>query len=187
MYQTSQHYRIEGLRRTLNQTISYLRGVSLSDSRSSFFQFGKAATYFKYRQDLHVCLTIFCQNAAAVYGFAVYGQRYVVLLLKLEYLVIYYCQYRTHCQKSTHLRRVHTCEEYTLLLVLPEEYTHKHFLNLVTSNQICIVVTLFSRISHQTEFRLMLNQSEKCNCNQDFVQINKIQNIILCMYMSCSI
>ena len=108
MYQTSQHYRIEGLRRTLNQTISYLRGVSLSDSRSSFFQFGKAATYFKYRQDLHVCLTIFCQNAAAVYGFAVYGQRYVVLLLKLEYLVIYYCQYRTHCQKSTHLRRVHT-------------------------------------------------------------------------------
>ena len=36
---------------------------------------------------------------------------------------------------------------------------------LVNLNQIWIVNILFRQIYHQTKFRLVLNQTEKCNCN----------------------
>ena len=42
-------------------------------------------------------------------------------------------------------------------------YTKKFILNLVKSNQIWIVITIFWLIWHQTEFRLIANNSEKCN------------------------
>ena len=51
--------------------------------------------------------------------------------------------------------------------------------NLVDLNQIWTIVTLSWSIWHQTEFRLLLNQSEKCNCNQDLVLFNVIQNQFL--------
>ena len=48
-------------------------------------------------------------------------------------------------------------------------HTEKSFLNHVKSNQICIVITFLRSIWHQTEFRLVLNQSEKCNHNTHLV------------------
>ena len=39
------------------------------------------------------------------------------------------------------------------------------FMNLVKSNQISIINTLFQLIWHQTEFSMVLNQLEKCNYN----------------------
>ena len=55
-------------------------------------------------------------------------------------------------------------------------YKHtKSILDLVNSNQIYIVITIFRMILHQAEFSLVLNQSEKCNYNPNFVWFNKIR------------
>ena len=51
---------------------------------------------------------------------------------------------------------------------------HKSFLNRVISNQNSIVTTIFQLIRHQTEFRLILNQSEKGIYNSNLVEISQI-------------
>ena len=43
-------------------------------------------------------------------------------------------------------------------------------MNLIQLNLLWIVIILFRLIWHQREFRLVLNQSEKCNYNPDLVQ-----------------
>ena len=60
-------------------------------------------------------------------------------------------------------------------------------LNLVKLNYILIVVTLFRLIWHQTEFRLVTNQLEKCNNDQNFVTFNKIQKRDLCVHCTVSL
>ena len=49
-------------------------------------------------------------------------------------------------------------------------------MNLVNSDQSRIVITLFRQIQHHSEFRLLLNLSEKCDYNRNFVWINKINH-----------
>ena len=78
--------------------------------------------------------------------------------------------------------------------IRPEKCTHLHteksFRNLVNPNHILIVITLFRWIQHQSEFRLVLNLSEKCNYNPNLGCINKIlkrlcvRNILLTKYIS---
>ena len=48
-------------------------------------------------------------------------------------------------------------------------HTGRSFLNLVKSNEIWIVITLFQWIKRQTEFNLVLNLSETCNYNLNLV------------------
>ena len=48
-------------------------------------------------------------------------------------------------------------------------YTEKSILNLVESNQILIAITLFRLIWQQMKFRLVPNQSGKCNYDQNLV------------------
>ena len=44
-------------------------------------------------------------------------------------------------------------------------------LNLVNSNQICVIITLFQLIWHQTEFRSEQNQSKNCNYNPNVLDL----------------
>ena len=48
--------------------------------------------------------------------------------------------------------------------------TQKYFPILVESNRILTVITLFPLICHQIDFRLVPNQSEKCNDNPNLMQ-----------------
>ena len=61
-----------------------------------------------------------------------------------------------------------------MICKIGEIYIHKknYILNLVNSNQIWIVNKLLRLIYHQTEFRLVLNKSEKCNYDPNLVWIN---------------
>ena len=51
----------------------------------------------------------------------------------------------------------------------------KSFLYLVISNQILILIIFFRLIRHQTDFRLLQNQSETCIYNRNSVWFNKFQ------------
>ena len=63
---------------------------------------------------------------------------------------------------------LHKLDEETLWGILNSErfiifnIVDKSFLHFVKSHQIWILITLFRLIWHQTEFRLVLNESEKC-------------------------
>ena len=48
-------------------------------------------------------------------------------------------------------------------------HTEKSIVNLVNLNQIRIAITLIQFIQHQTNFRLVLNQSGECNQNPNLV------------------
>ena len=60
-----------------------------------------------------------------------------------------------------------------------EKDTEKSILNLVKSSQIWIVIRL---ICCQTEFRLMLNVSKKCDYYPNVVRFNEIEKIISLLY-----
>ena len=63
---------------------------------------------------------------------------------------------------------------YLMTLYLPSKntiHTEKSFLNLVKSNQICIVITLFRLVWDQADLHLVSIQSEKCNYNPNLVEI----------------
>ena len=80
-----------------------------------------------------------------------------------------------------------TCEKYRKILVKVQEkltpkndtlnylcnFSEKIILNLVSSNQSRIVITLHRLIYHLTEFNLLINLSEKCNYNPNLVEISK--------------
>ena len=51
----------------------------------------------------------------------------------------------------------------------------KSFLNFIKSNQICIAISLFRLILHQTEFQLVPYQLRKCYYNLNLVSFNKIE------------
>ena len=57
--------------------------------------------------------------------------------------------------------------------------TEKSFLKLVNPDQIWNVITLFRQVQQHIEFRLLLNLSESCKDNPNFVFFNKIRNRVL--------
>ena len=67
------------------------------------------------------------------------------------------------------------CSDLVRTYRLSDWRTEKYFWNLVIPNQIWKVITLFWLILHQTEFRLVSNQSEKCINNPNMVPINQIR------------
>ena len=57
------------------------------------------------------------------------------------------------------------------------EYIHILF-DIVHIDQIWVVIIVFRIIRHQTEFRLVPNKSEECNCKANLVYMNNIKKYI---------
>ena len=64
----------------------------------------------------------------------------------------------------------------------PLLYTDKYFLNLVNTNQIQIVITIFRQVQHHLEFRLVLNLLDNGNYIPNLVWANNISKRFLRVY-----
>ena len=59
------------------------------------------------------------------------------------------------------------------------EHTARH--KWVNANKTCIAITVFRLIRHETEFRLMSNQSGNYNSNRNLVRIIEIEKSFPCL------
>ena len=97
--------------------------------------------------------------------------------------VLLYCAFNI-CQNNGLRITFLSCSTLTLKLHRTIDvvvHKEKSFWNLVNSNRIFIVITIFRCIQLKSEFRLVLNLSENGNYRPALVWINKIPKQFLCL------